>query len=372
MHKRQDEIRDIYQTNNHDFEKDFTPQVAKELIESRQRDLRRSRLVSMAAGILIIVLSIILIAVVIRDFLRVRKNPEKIIFEEKGYIPRHTLPADATWVMDYQHVASQAEAEDSTGPKELSTKWVKNAAYHIIMGQQALAVNESSQALEHFQKVIEVFPDIQGIHRAMGMLYLQQEDFPKAAECLERAAEEDEEFDVVSNLGTAYIGTKQYDLAEKQLKRALDMQPQNPGCHKNLAVLYRKMERDNEAIYHFEKYLDLRPNDLDTMQTYALYLTKLGRWKEASDFLTELTQEVTDVAPIYFLLAQVQIQNGNEAKALEALQRGIQLVDPELALAWMNRKEFNEVRNSGDFKTLVDQLEISTVSLEDRSGSRSK
>ena len=100
------------------------------------------------------------------------------------------------------------------------------------------------------------------------------------------------------------------------------------------------------------------------MQSYALYLTKLGRWKESADFLTKLTKEVTDVAPIYFLLAQVQLQNGQQDKAIEALKRGVQLIDPELALAWMSREEFNTVRGTGEFKNLVDRLEIETVSLE--------
>jgi tetratricopeptide (TPR) repeat protein len=365
VHKRKDELRDIYQGSDRDFEKDFTPQVAQELIESRQRDLNRVRVASLFFGVLVIVLSVALIAVVIRDFLSERKPSEKILTEETPYIPRHSLPSDTLWVMDYQQVAAQAEAEDDTpGFKPVSTKWVKNAAYHTIMGQQALAVNQPDQALKHFQKVVEIYPDIEGLHRALGMLYLQKEEYAQAAQHLEKALQEEESFDAVNNLGTAYIGTEQYDLAEKHLKRAFDLQPENPGCHKNLAVLYRKMKRDNDAVFHFEKYLDLRPNDLDTLQTYALYLTQLGRWKEAADFLTQLTQEVTSVAPVYFLLAQVQVQNGQPEKAIEALKRGVQLVDPALALAWMSREEFNAIRSAGDFKSLIDQLEFAAVSLD--------
>jgi len=364
MHKRKDEIQDIYQGSTHDFEQDFTPQVAKELIETRQRDLRRSRIVSLFFGSLVIVLSVVLIAVVIRDFLSERKPSQKIRNQETPYIPRYSLPSDALWVMDYQLVAAQAEKDEAPGPKPVSTKWVKSAAYHIIMGQQALAVNEPKQALEHFQKVVEIYPDIEGLHRAVGLLYLQSKKYALAAQHLEKALQEEESFDVINNLGTAYIGTEQYDQAEKYLLRALALQPENPGCHKNIAVLYRKMKLDDKAVAHFEKYLDLQPGDLNTMQTYALYLTKLGRWKDAANFLTKLTQEVTDVAPIYFLLAQVQVQNGQQDKAIEALKRGVQLIDPELALAWMSRDEFNSVRGAGEFKNLVDRLEIATVSLE--------
>lgn len=365
MHKRKDEIRDIYQGSDHDFEKDFTPQVAQELIEERQRDLRRSRLVSLCAGVLVIVLSVTLVSIVIHDVLTEQENPEKVVEDEQSYIPRYTLPADAIWVMDYQRAAEQADLTAAPGAKPLSTQWIKNAAYHIIMGQQALAVNSPDQALEHFQRVVDIYPDIEGINRAVGLLYLQNKNYTNAAAHLEKALEEEERFDVINNLGAAYMGTENYEAAEKQFLRALELQPENPGCHRNLALLYREMKQDEDAVYHFEKYLDMQPNDLDTMQAYALYLTKIGKWKEAATFLTALTKEVTDVAPIYFLLAQVQVQNGNQEQAINALKRGIQLLDPELALAWMNRNEFDAVRSSAEFRTLVDRLEIATVSLED-------
>ncbi len=357
MHKRKDEIRDIYQGSNRDFEKDFTPQVAQELIESRQRDLRRSRLASLFFGALVIVLSVALIAVVIRDFLGGRKPAQKIRAQEVSDIPRDSLPSDALWIMDDQPAAAQAEAGDPPGTNPLSTKRVKSAAYHLIMGQQALSVNEPKQALEYFKKVVEIYPDIEGLHRAIGLLYLQNEEYGLAAQHLEKALQEEESFEVVNNLGTTYIGAEQYDQAEKYLLRALELQPENPRCHKNIAGLYRKMKRDDKAVFHFEKYLDLQPGDLDTMHTYSLYLTKLGRWKDAATFLTKLTQQVTDVAPIYFLLAQVQVKNGQPDKAIEALKQGVQLIDPELALAWMSREEFNSVRGTSEFKALVDKLE---------------
>lgn len=363
--KRNDELRDIYQSDNKDFEKDFTPQVAQEIIEQRQRDLMRSRVLSMTFGGLAVILSVALITVALRDFLSERDISKPVRAKETSYIPRYTLPPETAWVMDYKQVSEREGFPDEAGEKPLSTKWVKKAAYHIIMGQQALAIDEPEEALKNFQDVVSIYPDIEGIHRAMGMLYVQEEQFDLAAEHLELALEEEETFDIVNNLGTAYIGTQTYDLAEKHLLRALDLQPESPICHKNLAVLYQKMDRADNATFHFEKYIDLRPEDLETMQTYALYLTKQGRWKDAAVFLEKLTQQVTDVAPIYFLLAQVQVQNGQQADAIAALKRGIQLVDPALALAWMNRTEFNTVRETDSFRRVVDELEIASVSLDD-------
>jgi Tfp pilus assembly protein PilF len=363
--KKKDELRDIYQSGNADFEKDFTPQVAQEIIEQRQRDLLRSRIVSMFFGGLAVLLSVALVAVVIRDLLSRDETPQPVVRSDEAYIPKHSLSSEAVWVINYKEaLEDQGFSPEEPGEKALSTKWVKKAAYHIIMGQQALAIRETDKALEHFDEVVKIYPGIEGLHRVLGTLYIQKEQYDLAAKHLEQALEEEETFETVNNLGTAYIGTKDYDSAEKYLTRALAMQPESPICHKNLAVLYRDMSRNSDAQFHFEKYLDLRPDDTETMQTYALFLTRLGQWKEAAAFLEKLTQQVTDVAPIYFLLAQVQVQNGQQDKAMAALKRGIQLVDPTLALAWMSQREFNDVRESADFKKLVDELEIASVSLD--------
>ncbi|HKL20318.1 MAG TPA: tetratricopeptide repeat protein [Tichowtungia sp.] len=361
--KKKDELRDIYQSENPDFEKDFTPQVAQEIVEQRQRDLRRSRITAIFFGVAAVLLAVIVVAVVIREVLSAREVDTPIPMEEKAYIPRHSLPSEAAWVISYNETADTAV--DIPGEKPFSVKWVKKAAYHIIMGQQALAIDEPDEALKNLLEVVKIYPDIEGVHRPIGMLYIQKEEYAKATEHLELALEEEEAFDVVNNLGTAYIGTEDYESAENYLTRALELKPESPICQKNLAVLYRKMETPDKAVFHFEKYLDLNPDDVETMQSYALYLTELGRWSDAADFLEKLTQTVTDIAPIYFLLAQVQVQNGEQDKAVEALQRGIQLVDPSQALAWMGSEEFNSVRESRDFKSLIDQLEIASVSLDE-------
>lgn len=355
MHKRKDDIRDIYQGSSRDFEEDFTPRISPEMLEERRRDLRRSRIVSLFFGSLVIVLSVSLAALMIHSFLGGKKPSGKIRVAEGAFVPRYSQTSNWLWIADYRQSATEPE-EPPAGQKPLSAGWIKQAAYHIVMGQQALAFNSPEPALEHFRETVAIYPDIQGLHRAMGQLYLQRQEYQQAVFHLEKARLEEEAFDVVNSLGTAYLGTEEYDKAEACLKKALSMRPEAPECHKNLAGLYRKMKRDKEAVFHFEKYIDLQPDDLDTVQTYAIYLTRIGRWKDAADFLTRLTLETPNVAPIYFLLAQVQVQNGQPDKAVAALQRGIQLVDPQLALAWMNREEFNAVRPSAEFKNLTDKL----------------
>lgn len=364
--KRKDEIRDIYQTNSPDFEKDFTPQVAQEVMEQRQRELRRSRMISIFFGGTAIVLAVGLIALAARSLLRDERDKAPAKKKDVAYTPRFSLSSEASWVIAYKQDGGLDSTElGEPGEKPLSAQWVKKAAFHLIMGQQALTVGQHDEALENFRQVVDIYPDMEGIRNAMGMLCIQNEQYAEAVEHLKRAVEENETFETVNNLGTACIGIKDYEEAEQYLKRALELQPENPACHKNLAILYRDTDRTDDACFHFEKYLDLRPDDIETMQTYAMFLIKQGRWDSAAEFLEALTQEITDEAPIYFLLAQVQEKTGQSQKAIATLKRGMQLVDPDLALAWMSGDEFDELRDTSGFQTLVDELEISNVSIDD-------
>jgi tetratricopeptide (TPR) repeat protein len=363
--KRKDELRDIYQRNSHDLESDFTPQVKVDVATEQKQDIQRMRLLSLFLGGLMIIVIVGVIAVVIKDFLSEGEASTVVPSKEITFIPRHTLPSEATWVVNYQKVADKLDLNDDLAEKPLSAQWVTKAAYHIIMGQQALTLNELDSALEHLLKVVAIYPEIEGVHRSLGSIYIQRDDFLNAAASFEKALQEEELFDVLNNLGAAYIGTEEYDKAKTPLLRALELQKESPQCHKNLAVLYREMGQEESAMFHFEKYIELKPDDLGTLQTYALYLTELERWKEAAEFLTTLTQEVPDVAPLYILLAQIQSKNDQQEKALDALQKAIQLVDPDLALTWMSREEFNDVRRASWFKELVEKLETASGSPND-------
>jgi tetratricopeptide (TPR) repeat protein len=356
MHKRKDEIRDIYQNRERDLDKDFTPQVAKEVFESRQRDLRRSRIFSFFFGVLAVALSITLAALIIRNLMIEKQMARELSKEDVQAEIRQTLTPDTLWIMDYQPDPAEDDAVVPAGPAPVSAKWIKQAAYYTIQGQQALALNQQNEALDYFQKVAGLYPDIRGLHLSMGLLYLQQKNYEPAVTHLEKAFQEEDSFVTALNLGIACSGLKAYDRAETCFKRAMELQPGSPDGHKNLADLYRKMNRVDEAVFHFGKYLDLRPNDLDTRQSYALFLTKTERWKDAAEELTKLTKDLPDVAPLYFLLAQSRVKSNQPEKAVEALGLGARLIDPGLAQEWIAREEFSVLRNRNDFKLLADGL----------------
>ncbi|MFA5689787.1 MAG: tetratricopeptide repeat protein [Kiritimatiellales bacterium] len=352
MQKRKDELRDIYQNYSKDFEQDFTPQVARELIEDHMRDLRRSRIMTTVFGIAVILLTVALIFIIIREMMSEYTLDDFSRTREREFVPLYSLPADDAWVLG----THDAEMEPTPGAKPLSAPWVKAAAYQIILGQQALTVNAVDRALEHLDKALEIFPSMTGIHPTMGMLYLQKGNYTTAAVHLEKALKEGENFDSLNNIGATYIALKEYKKAEQYLLRAHELQPENLLAHRNLAVLYRALEQNDKAIQHFEKYIDMQPNDIDTMQTYAFFLAKTGKWREASVLLAVLVQELKDIAPLHFLLAKAYAQTGQKDKAIETLRAGILLIDSGPARELLRSEEFGPIRDTDEFKRILEQV----------------
>jgi len=164
-------------------------------------------------------------------------------------------------------------------------------------------------------------------------------------------------YDILNNLGAACIEGGAYERAEEYLKRSLELKPAYAEALLNLALLYKQEDRTEEATEAFQQYLDQRPGDSRTRYEFALFLTQAGNWELAADQLYEFTAQVKDDQVSYLLLARAESKLGHAEAAMEALRRGIQLADPDLAIGWMNESEFDQLRNTEAFRSLMQSVE---------------
>jgi tetratricopeptide (TPR) repeat protein len=357
--KRQ-HLQDIYSTER-SVRDDFTPQVSSEAIEEHKRGIRRQQLTSFFLGLLVLVLSVSLVWIVVREYIEITSLPPSPTPITQEYIPRHSLSSESQWVLDFS--ASYAEPTwDGEGERPLSSDWVRKTAYNIIMAEQAADLGEFEKAATYYENALEIFPGIEGVKVPLGTLYFRLEAYDKALALMKDAPEADMTPDVLNNLGAACIHADAYEDAELYLKQAISLKPTYAEAQKNLALLYKDQERSEDAVGAFEKYIDLRPDDVDMQHNFALYLTKLGRWTEAAVLLDDLTQKITDVPVLFFLLAQVESHNNRPDKVMAALKRGIQLSDPNSALGYMDMDEFEQLRESDDFQFMINALKQSQES----------
>jgi tetratricopeptide (TPR) repeat protein len=357
MKKNDIDIRDIYNEQPPKFAEPTSNWSAKEAVD---REIRRRLIVNASAVLITILLTVLLLTTIAKDFLYATR--QKTSARAKPVpLASYTLPEDEQWAVEYRQVATQAEANEPLNAKEISTKWVKNTAYHLIMGEQALRQNELESAQNHLETAITTFPGMTGVHRPLGSVYLKQQYFEKAVEQLQKALEEQTSIDVLNNLGVAYMGIREYDRAETYFKLALQQQPDLAGCYKNLALLYQQINRTNEASASFEKYFSLNPTDTVQIKNYVDYLTATDRTRDAIDFLERPSG--ADPLIVYRLLAKTAAQAGDAELAVKALKQLARLLTPRQTIAEMHDVVFDKIANDESFEDLLYKLELAAVSL---------
>lgn len=352
--KRQ-HLQDIYQTE--EVGKDeFTPQVSSRVREERDRAIRRQQITTFMLGSAVLALCVALVYLIVqksRVDTTASTSPEAII---QKYIPRYSLSAEKQWVLDFD--TSYADPTwTGKGDRPFSALWVKKAAFNLILAEQSEGFGKLEEAAEYYENALAILPKVEGVKIPLGMVFFKMKAFDKAIALLEDIPDADLTHEVLNNLGAAYIEAKAFDKAEEALNKSLEKKPAYAEALKNKAILYQEEKKTDQAIAYYEQYLDQRPNDVDTRQQLALYLTENANWKLAAEQLEILTQSVTDVANYYLLLARAHNKLGNTDQSIAAIRRAIQLTDPSLALAWMDDAEFDQLRKSKDFRILMESLQ---------------
>jgi tetratricopeptide (TPR) repeat protein len=350
-------LQDIYMTKKK--EEDLLtpqPQLAEKVIDEHKRILHIEVVKHVLLGLFSLILLLSLVYLIAQRYI---VNPKKDLVIDTispDYIPRFHLKKDEEWVLDFNSDFGNPDWT-GTGKRPINSYWIKKAAFNIVMGQQAIQIKKYKSAIIFYKNALEIFPEIKDVKVPLGMLYFQTKQFDKALAILKDTSDEDLTSEIQNNMGVACLDAKAYEQAEKYLKRALKEDENYPAPYKNLALVYKGQGKEGQAIKNFERYIVLKPDDLDTRHSYALYLISIGRWEMAATVLEKLTKEITDVPNLYFLLARAENKIGHSTKAIEAFKRGMQLSDSSSSLAYMNDKEFDKLRKDKDFKALIKKAE---------------
>jgi|GEM_PF-4587795 len=94
----------------------------------------------------------------------------------------------------------------------------------------------------------------------------RMQDLQKRLASLEQAAQQ-EKVNSYFNMGCVYRDARQFEKAESAFLKACALNPDDPGVHYNLGVLYDDQFHNNaKAREHYARFLDLAPNDPDAPQ----------------------------------------------------------------------------------------------------------
>lgn len=140
---------------------------------------------------------------------------------------------------------------------------------YYYMGMVYHAMELKEKAVEKFQKAISIKDDYSEAHNYLGTLYIEKELWDKAIYHFDKAIANhlyNTPAVPLYNAGWAYYSKKDYGKAMDSYRRALQREPETvlrPQIEKNIGLIYFDQSDMPNAIYHFNKSVELNPNLFD-------------------------------------------------------------------------------------------------------------
>ena len=170
--------------------------------------------------------------------------------------------------------------------------------------------------------------------------------YPKAREELKKALELNENLaEVHASIGWIYLDFDwDWDAAEKSLRKAISIDPNNPEARRWISHLYMIQGKVSDAIYEIDKGIELVPNSANMLTSKSLCLVQ-SDIKSQIDLIMEGIRKDPAFVISYADLAKKLAKTNEFEKALQVIADGEKLypgmyeVEKAYVLASMGRKE---------------------------------
>ncbi len=157
-------------------------------------------------------------------------------------------------------------------------------------------------------------------HENLAIYYDMREEWQKEIEHWEKAIALTNSARYINNLAEVYYSQQRYDLALKELKRSLEVDPTYDYTHFGLGEILIRMRRYEEAIAEFRKAIKLRPNRIEYYNNLGAHLANLGRDQEAVEVFEQGLKANPGYFPIYLNLGYTYLNLGDSTQAEKYLK----------------------------------------------------
>ena len=164
-----------------------------------------------------------------------------------------------------------------------------------------------------------------------------------------------------SNLGTLYLQLEEYQKAEAQFKKGIEVQPSRPSNYLNLGTIYASQERYQKALDAYEKAESLYKNyKWGNQASPELYLNKaklllaLGLYQETEKAAAHYRKLVPQPGKGHYFLGQIYGEMGKNTDALR--EYSLSGNDPKLKVQAHNHRAMIFVQQN-HFNAAIEELE---------------
>lgn len=202
---------------------------------------------------------------------------------------------------------------------------------------------------------------------SLAEIYERSKNYSAMAKALEEAARQvsggPEQLSLHFMRGAMYERTKQFDLAEQEFRKALEIDPDNASVLNYLGYMFADQNtRLDEAEKMIQRALELDPHNGAYLDSLGWVYYRMGRLEEAEKYLRRALQRISRDATIRDHLGDVLFRMGRVKEAI---------VEWEIALKEWEANSPAE-KDPAEVAKITKKLESARVRLAQESGSRKR
>ena len=188
------------------------------------------------------------------------------------------------------------------------------------------AQNKTGDAITVLEDGISHDPDNSRLLTWRGILEIDREDLPSAAEFLHQAISADNKnIEAMMHLGNVMMELDELEIAERCYVSVKERSPGDIGTRCRLSVLLKRMGKRDESVKELEAAFVAAPAESDTFNEIALMLESLGNDDDAIVAAERAVALDSGDAASFKLLARLHNKAGNVEAAKDAEEQAAAL-----------------------------------------------
>ena len=229
------------------------------------------------------------------------------------------------------------------------------AEAHLAMAWIKMSGWDWAAAEREIKRAIELNPNLVPAHKTYSMYHRIHGKLEEAEAQLNRVRELDPlSYSDNQAVLARLMMFRQNDQALELAKKILELDPNHPGKHVNVGLLYARLGRYREAIIEFQEAIKLGDNSGDTQISLGSAYARAGEREKAREILKR--SETNGVSPV--ALAILHLALGERDKAFDSLEAAYAAHDQQLI--WLRGEfEFDQLHGDPRYEDLVRRVGLS-------------
>ena len=218
--------------------------------------------------------------------------------------------------------------EATEAAAEVAKALPKNHLAQLAYAVQLADTGQEAEGIALAKAQLTGGADDREVEEDLAQVYIRLKRFKEASEQLDKAdalaTKPDEKLEVLYLRGEFYERQKMYDQAEVQFRKALAIDPHNPGVLNYLGyMLADQGQKLPEALKLIHQAVDLEPQNGAYLDSLGWVYFKLGQYPEAEENLRKANERMNSDPTVHDHLGELYEKTGNLKMAVAQWERSM-------------------------------------------------